>query len=258
MVRIAYGTSPHQVGDLHLPDAGSAPLVCLFHGGFWRMPYGREELTPVARDLAGVGFAVWNVEYRRVGPGGDPWPAAFVDVDALLAHLPALGREYPQVDLGRLFLVGHSAGGHLAFWAASRRRSGPPSAVIGLAPLLDLAAVHEAGLGDGAVEAFLGGTPSELPARYREASPRALLPLGVRQLVFHGDADEAVPLALSEAYVRAAVNSGDDASCVVLEGTDHMAFLDPASRAHAAVRQCLEAAAWRHWRVAFDSAPGTR
>lgn len=246
MLTIAYGPDPDQAGDLYLPETPDAPLVCLFHGGFWRMPYGREELSPVAGDLCRRGLAVWNLEYRRVGPEGHGWPATFQDVDAAIAHLPALRREHPRVDLRRVVLVGHSAGGHLAFWAASRHhRSAPatgPAAVIGLAPLLDLLAAHASGLGNNAVEALLGGSPSDVPERYEQASPRALLPLGLRQYVIHGDADLAVPLSLSQAYVGAARRAGDDATCIALAGTDHMAFLDPHSEAHTVLCQCIREA----------------
>jgi acetyl esterase/lipase len=245
MHTLAYGPGPDQIGDLYLPGTANAAMVCLLHGGFWRMPYGREELSPIAHDLCGSGFAVWNLEYRRVGPEGHPWPATFRDIEAALAHLPALRQAHPQLDLRRLFLVGHSAGGHLAFWAAAQtRRAGPvhPAAVIGLAPLLDLVAVHRAGLGNNAVEAFLGGPPAAVPERYQEASPHALLPLHLRQLVLHGDADAAVPLGLSHAYVEAARRAGDDATCIALAGTDHMAFLDPQSEAHRVLRQCLSTA----------------
>ncbi len=243
MHTLAYGPDPVQVGDLYLPAGTRAPLVCLFHGGFRRTPYGRDQLEPIAIDLCAAGLAVWNLGYRRVGPGGHPWPATLQDAEASLAYLPTLQATHPQVDLGRYFLVGHSAGGHLAFWAASRARSLSrplvPAAAIGLAPLLDLAAAYAAGLGDGAVELFLGGSPSTVPARYQTASPAAHLPLGVRQFVLHGDADTAVPATLSQAYVAQAQAAGDTATYMPLKGTDHMAFLDPRTEAYQVLRQHL-------------------
>jgi len=247
MLTHPYGPHPEQVGDLYLPQADHAPLVCLFHGGFWRMPHGRDQLHAIAKDLSTVGLAVWNLGYRRVGPGGHPWPATLEDAEAALAFLPALQRSHPQVDLDRLFLAGHSAGGHLAFWAASRAKQLPsalaPLWAVGLAPLLDLAAVHAAGLGDGAVELFLGGSPTELPDRYRLASPRALLPLGIRQYIIHGDADVVVPPRFSQAYSASARSAGDDIRTDFLPGIDHMAFLDPASAAHQHLRRWLQSAA---------------
>jgi len=243
MRTVAYGAAPDHVGDLFLPETARAPLVCLLHGGFWRMPYGREELSSVAHDLCGLGYAVWNLEYRRVGPGGHGWPATFDDVEAVLDHLPRLQAAEPRVHGTGVVFVGHSAGGHLAFWAAARAARTPgrvrPAAAIGLAPLLDLAAVHAAGLGDHAVEALLGGSPAALPSRYHEASPRALLPLGVRQYLIHGEADKAVPLHLSRDYELAARQAGDDVTCIALPGADHMGFLDTHSDGHRALCTCL-------------------
>ena len=227
--------------------APRVPLVCLFHGGFWRMPYGRDQLQPVAADLCTAGLAVWNLGYRRAGPGGHPWPATLQDVEAALTYLPTLHQAYPQVDLGRLVLAGHSAGGHLAFWAASTAmrlpRPLPPTAAIGLAPLLDLDAVYTAGLGNRAVELFLGGSPSTVPERYQQASPAARLPLGIRQYVLHGEADAAVPPSLSQAYVAKARAAGDDVTYMALTDADHMAFIDPGSQAYRVFRQVLLSAA---------------
>jgi acetyl esterase/lipase len=247
MQTIPYGPGLDQVGDLYLPAASRAPLVCLLHGGFWRMPYGRDQLRPLALDLCQAGLAVWNLEYRRIGPGGAAWPATLQDVEAALIHLADLQRAHPLIDLDRLCLVGHSAGGQLAFWGASRARhlAHPPrpAAALGLAPLLDLVAAASANLGNGAVQSFLGGPPSTVPERYQTASPTALLPLGVRQWVLHGEADAEVPPSFSRAYVALAQTAGDEVTYVPLARTDHMALIDPTSAAYHMVRECLLAAA---------------
>ena len=103
--------------------------------------------------------------------------------------------------------------------------------------------MHAAGLGDGAVELFLGGSPTEVPDRYRLASPRALLPLGVRQYIIHGDGDVVVPARFSQAYSASAHSAGDDIRFDILPGVDHMAFLEPASAAHQQLRRWLQSAA---------------
>ena len=241
---IAYGPEPDQCGDLYLPSLTGAPLVCLFHGGFWRMPYGRDQLHPMASELANAGLAVWNLGYRRIGPGGALYPATLHDVELALAHIPVLRTRYAQIHASRLLFLGHSAGGHLAVWAAAkaRRHGESPSAAIGLAPILDLVAAANADLGNGAVQAFLGGAPAAVPERYATASPAALLPLGIQQWVFHGEADADVPAALSRAYVAKAVAAGDPVSLVTLPGVDHMTLIDPSSPAFHAVRQRVLAA----------------
>ncbi|MHB1313201.1 MAG: alpha/beta hydrolase [Gemmatimonadaceae bacterium] len=243
---IAYGPAPNQAGDFYPPAADRAPLICLFHGGFWRMPYGRDQLHAMAEDLRAAGLAVWNIGYRRVGEEGSPWPATLLDVEAALTHLPAVQRAHPAIELSRIVLLGHSAGGQLAFWAASRmqRLAQPlrPIAVMGLAPVLDLAAAAAANLGNGAVPQFLGGAATVVPERYGVASPIALLPLRVRQWVLHGEADTDVPPSLSEEYVSRAAAAGDEVTYVPLPDADHMALIDPGAPAYQVVRASVLAA----------------
>jgi pimeloyl-ACP methyl ester carboxylesterase len=77
---------------------------------------------------------------------------------------------------------------------------------------------------DGAVATFMGGMPEDLPDRYAEASPRELLPLGVRQILVHGTKDPEVPYEMSERYVEAAAG---EAELVPLEGAAHFEPIDP-------------------------------
>jgi acetyl esterase/lipase len=135
-------------------------------------------------------------------------------------------------------VVGHSAGGQLALWAAaSGGEYGPRrvrvAAAVGLAPVADLKWAYEQRCGNAAVENFLGGSPEEYPRRYREASPAERLPLGVRQLILHGTSDEDVPVEISRRYAQAAAAAGDDVTFRELPDTPHMDFVDPASGATA-------------------------
>ncbi len=246
MHTFAYGPHPDQVGDLYVAAAANAPLVCLLHGGFWRMPYGRDQLDALASALAVTGCAVWNIGYRRVGPGGTPWPATLEDVRAALAAPPDLQRRVQALALSRVVLLGHSAGGHLAFYAAARaRQSGLPhgvAAVIGLAPMLDLDAAHRQDLGPNAVANFLGGSPEAVPERYRDASPIDQLPLGVPQWILHGAEDTVVPPGMSRSYAEAARAAGDSVTHDELHGMDHMGLIDPTSAAFPLIRRYLSAA----------------
>jgi acetyl esterase/lipase len=249
MRTINYGPSESQVGDLYLPNATRPPVVCLLHGGFWRMPYGRQELDLVARDLASRNFAVWNLEYRRIGEPDGGWPGTFEDVAAGIDHLASLVVEGIELDLGRLVVVGHSAGGHLALWSSARdHRKSPlrmparvrPAGAVGLAAVVDLARAFSLGAGDSAVGAFLEGSPDQQPARYAAASPIALLPLGVNQLIVHGGLDEVLPVELAREYVQAARAAGDSVQFPELPRAGHMDFLDPGSDAHATLCAWLE------------------
>jgi len=238
---LRYGPHPDHVANLHLPAGeGPFPTVVLIHGGFWRDGWDRTLMTALAATLAAAGTAAWNIEYRRVGQEGGGWPGTFLDVAAAIDHLAG----FDAVDASRVVTCGHSAGGHLALWAAARHRlpagapgAGPvvlPCAAVAQAPVADLRAAFTAGLGRGAVRDLLGGGPDDVADRYAIADPLALAPLGVPQLLVHGTRDEIVPLSQSRAYARAA---GAEAELVELDGADHFDVIDPA---HAAWRAVLE------------------
>src|SRR3954470_6857017 len=179
--RLRYGSHRDQNAELFLPaGAGPFPLVVVSHAGWWRASRTRTKLytRPLGLDLVAHGFAVLNAEYRRVGAGGG-WPATFDDARAVVA----LAREQPEA--GRLAILGHSAGGHLALYAAAE---GGVDAVVALAAPSDL----EARPGP-ETHALMGGTPEEVPERYALGNPIRRLPLGVPILLVHGSADETVP-----------------------------------------------------------------
>jgi acetyl esterase/lipase len=207
-------------------------VVILLHGGFWHHAWGLDLMFDVAGDLLERGLAVWNLEYRRVGEAGAGWPGTFDDVLAgfdALAGLP----EAAALDLRSIRVAGHSAGGHLALWlAAERGPSAGGSAVVtgavGLAAVPDLRYAWESGVGEEAVEALLGGPPDLVPERYRYASPAERLPIGVRQLLVHGERDRVVPPGLSSRYVAEAGASGDQAELQIFAKTGHMDVINPA------------------------------
>jgi acetyl esterase/lipase len=245
----SYGSLTSQEGDLYLPHLSRPPVVCLLHGGFWRMPYGRDEFTAIAKDLAARSYAVWNIEYRRLGATGGGWPGTLHDVALAIDHLATLVADGIELDLNRVIVAGHSAGGHLALWIVARNKpaniSSPvrvqPIAAAGLAAITDLARTFELNAGRGAVNEFLGGSPSQYPDRYAAASPIELLPLGVRQLIIHSVKDETFPIVLSRSYATAAQASGDCVEFVELPDAGHMDFLDPGSKAHLTLCEWLAA-----------------
>jgi acetyl esterase/lipase len=168
-------------------------------------------------------------------------------VAAALDALPDLPVAH-RLDLSDVTVIGHSAGGHLAAWAAGRGRV--PAGAPGAAPrvrvrtavlqagVLDLVDADEQQLGGGAVRAFLGGRPEELPERLAGADPVRLLPTGARVLCVHGEQDDVVPVRQSERYAAAARAAGDTVEVRVVPG-DHMVLIDPRAPAWRTVRDWL-------------------
>jgi len=235
----SYGPAASQVGDLHLPQAEHPPVVVLLHGGFWRLPYGYDQYTPIAEDLVRRGYAAWNLEYRRIGEPGGGWPNTLRDVSLGIEHLAKLKAGGADLDLSRVITVGHSAGGHLALWAGGPRKlaAGDPApkvkvmAAVGQAPAADLKRIHELGCSNRVSLELTGGTPEQYPDRYHYGSPRALLPLGIPQLIVHGDEDDTVIEEIGREYAAAARKAGDKVEYVSFPGMGHFEHLDPTGHA---------------------------
>jgi len=246
---VRYGGGPEDVADVRLPrgrPGGTplvAPLVIFLHGGFWRARYDRAHTGPLATALAAAGYAVCVPEFRRTGQPGGGWPGTFDDVAAAVDRSPALVREATGPGViadGPALLAGHSAGGHLALWAAGRHRLGPDSGwhsalraagVVVLAGVSGLADCQGQGLGDGAAATLMGGGPGQFPQRYRDADPAALLPLGCPVRLVHGSLDDVVPAPMSRDYAAIGRAAGDDTTVTEVPGASHLDLIDPLSPA---------------------------
>lgn len=240
--------------------------MVVLHGGSWRAPYDRRHISPFAGFLARRGFAVASVEYRRgaegpgaEGAGDDPvagrWPDTFDDVAAALDALPELVRQHlPRADARRVVLTGHSAGGHLALWAAARHllpadapwltdRPAPLRGVVALAPIADFEVADRLGVCGGAARQLLGD--GELFAGRRPyADPALLLPTGIATTLVQGRADVDVPQAVAEAYADAAAKAGEVVGVTLLEDVGHYPLIDPAADACAVVAEEIAQLAW--------------
>jgi acetyl esterase/lipase len=236
--RHAYGAHAHQTCDLHLPAGrGPHPVAVVLHGGYWQAPYTKLIMRPLCQDLARRGYAAWNVEYRRLGRDGGGWPMTFDDVAAaidLLADLDGL-------DLSRVTLAGHSAGGQLALWAAGRRSlpPGSPGASprVSAARVLALAAVCDIAQAGKVAVALLGGPPSSVPDRWAQADPMRRIPLDVPVCLVHGVDDATVSVQRSRDYAAAAAAAGAPVTLIETAG-EHRAPIDPTTPAW------LAAAGW--------------
>jgi acetyl esterase/lipase len=246
-VRLVYGPEPLQFGDLRLPSGGgSHPLVVMIHGGYWQAIYNLIHAGHLCADLAAHGIATWNVEYRRLGDPGGGWPTVLEDATTAVEYVRELAGAYP-LDLERLVVMGHSAGGQLAL-LTSARTTLPLRAAISLAGVVDALAIHRTGDDNGVITRLLGGTHEELPERWREASPRRQLPLGIRYILACGTDD--VHWGPSEEMAAAASAAGDDVELLPLRGAGHFELVDPFAPEWGVIRakldELLRPAASRH------------
>jgi len=257
--RITYGADSSQYGELRMPAGpGPHPLVVLIHGGCFKAAYATANYFGAMADaLKADGIATWNIEYRRLGEPGSGWPGTYLDVGRAVDHVRAIAGEY-HLDLGRVVVVGHSAGGHLAMWTAARRRLTEASELFTADPLrvrgvMDLAGPvdmtanipgYEALCRDTVITSLLGGTPAAVPDHYAQASAIKLLPLAIPQVLVLGSREDFVPLPLVDAYVQAATQAGDPVRRILIPGAGHFEIASPLSftwpQVKAAIGQLLD------------------
>lgn len=216
---IAYGPGPLQFGNLRLPKRpGPHPVVLFIHGGCWLSQYDIAHAAAFEQALADSGFAVWSLEYRRVGNEGGGWPGTFADIAQGADFLRELATRY-ALDLNRVIASGHSAGGHFALWLAARTkipRASPLLAadplvvhgVLSLAPAPDLEGLHASGVCGNVINRLMGGSPAENPDRYAAASPMQLVPIAVPQVHVIGALDRNWA-PIGRAYLARARAAGD-------------------------------------------------
>jgi acetyl esterase/lipase len=237
-VVLRYGDDADHLIDVWLPAQPLAgpephPLLLLIHGGFWRQEWDRMHVRPLANALRQEGFAVAAMEYRRTGDSGG-WPTTFDDTRTVVDTLTGLLESVaPGQAATGLTVIGHSAGGHLAMWAATRCAG--VTAAVGLAPVADLYAAYNRNLDAGAVRDLLGGSPDEHPDRYRAADVASALPAGTPITVIHGDQDLQVPVEMSRDLAAA----GSGVEYIELAGIEHFGLIDPRSAAYPVVLETV-------------------
>ncbi|MDE2818224.1 MAG: alpha/beta hydrolase [Chloroflexota bacterium] len=246
--RYSYGEDSQQFGELYLP-ASDPPhrTIILIHGGGYRAMYDLKPMGSVARALADDGFAVWNIEYRRAGNGGD-FPQMFLDVAAAADHLRRLADRH-SLALDSVLSVGHSAGGHLALWLAGRHKAPPASPLyaadslpiagaVALAPIADIRFAVEKKLSSEALLQVMGGDAQVAPENYRAGSPRELLPLGSPQAHIVGTEDAAI-MNNVKVYLAAARSAGDKAQLIEAPRVGHFEIVSTGAPAFRTVRETI-------------------
>ncbi|SNS73805.1 Acetyl esterase/lipase [Granulicella rosea] len=255
--RIHYGPGEFQFGDLRLPAPGRpAPLVVFVHGGWWKSEYDLTYGGHLCHALKADGIATWSLEYRRVGDAGGGWPGTFQDVAAGFDYVATLAKSYP-LDLSRVIVMGHSAGGHLAFWLAGRhhipessplylpRPIVPVHGAISLAGAVDLRLTIElAGYFTFAhdkqeVYDLMGGSPKVHPDRYAAGDPGELVPLNVPQALVQGAEDSQIPPQLPARWAERGRRLGEQVTVRMVPNAGHFEVVDPESAAWQVVRASL-------------------
>ncbi|MFB9861709.1 alpha/beta hydrolase family protein [Rufibacter immobilis] len=250
--RIAYGTDSLQFGVLRLPEGkGPFPVVVLIHGGCWLAQYNYSYMNHASAALTKAGFATWNMEFRRVGNPGGGWPGTFLDVAQGVDFVRELAKRYP-VNAKEVVLMGHSAGGHLALWAASRKslpRHSPlytrnplkSKGVVSLAGIPDLKAYALApGSCNQAVPQLLGGMPDQVPDRYAQASAVGLLPMRLPVKLVQGVKDPIVPVSQAEALAQHSSQRNYLVKTVLLPNAGHFDLVAPTSPVWPTIEQAVK------------------
>lgn len=251
--RIAYGEHPLQFGDLRIPEGeGPWPVAILIHGGCWQSIATAQYFDRVAEAVTDMGVATWNLEYRPVDVEGGGWPGTFLDVGLGVDRLRGLAEEH-NLALERVITLGHSAGGHLALWAAGRPRIPadselhtadplPISGVVSLAGVPELRrfrTVDPPTCGEGIVDRLMGGGPRERPDRYIAGSPFQMLPLSVQQIHITGRQDEIVPADQVSAYNYESQSAGDASQLIVVPDAGHYEVVWPGTDAWGRVQEAV-------------------
>lgn len=240
---LSYGANPRQIGELRLPaNKGLHPVVIVLHGGCWSDKFADLRYTSAISDaLRDLGYATWNMDYRGIDNKDGGWPGTFLDVAQGVDYLRSISKKY-NLDLNKVLVIGHSAGGHLALWLGARHNlpSNSPfyqanplrlRGVIALGGVPDLRNFRSHGqetCGSDVVSALLGSKEEAIEAHYRQASPMDMLPLKTQQILIYGTEDPVAPDTLT-AYLSKAKQKGDSVKLIRIPYAGHHEYTVPNS-----------------------------
>jgi acetyl esterase/lipase len=235
--RVAYGADPNQFLEVRLPRAKGPHAVLLnIHGGFWRAKYDLAHTGQLCEGLRAADVATFNIEYRRVGNAGGGWPGTFEDIRSAYRLVQQEHSRF-HLNLSRLVVMGHSAGGQLALCLAAHETS--LQRAISLAGVVDLRKAFALHLSHDAVAEFLGGKPDAVPDHYQEADPMEFNIRHARQWLVHGSDDDTVPPQFSRNYVMQKKKAGESAELLEIPHAGHFDLIDPTSKAFRLVRSTV-------------------
>ncbi len=247
---LPYGEAPSQKVELFLPRPDAEhpdalrPVVVLIHGGCWQKAIaGPEIMRPAAGAFVEKGYAVWSIGYRGIDEEGGGYPGTYQDVgkaiDLLRDHA-----EANKLDLNRVVVFGHSAGAHLALWAAGRSKLPAASPLASEKPLRPRAVVGVGGIGslknwEQEIGLICGAdtvaklAPGEGDARFADTSPELLLPTGIPVVMLHGVFDPVTYPAIGFDYIQAVRKAGDRGDIQIAPVSGHFEVIAPGTSAFA-------------------------
>ena len=208
--------------DAYVPNGdGPFPVAVVLHGGGWSGGDKAGDTLPICRALADSGFVVLTPNYR-LAPA-HRWPAAALDVQSALDWAKARAADFGG-DANRLALIGYSAGGQLACFAATQSSHAARAVVLFSAPVDLVADTKRRGELSPSLRDLIGA--NEISPTVEEKLA-AMSPLNFVKsdlppfLLLHGTADQSVlfdqSLALREKLNAAKV----PCELITLEGAPH-------------------------------------
>ena len=250
-----YSDQQTHYADIRIPKndklrtAAGYPVMVVIHGGAWRSQTTLDRLSPLAEALTDFGIASWNIEFSKLGNTEGPpnftqhggYPGSFLDVGEAVDYLRTIAPEY-NLDLSRVIILGHSSGGQLALWAASRHKIDPSSPLYVADPLPIKGVVSLAGIADMEYALNVGNrvdiltylavaSNTDAALLFPSTSPYQMLPNGVRTSHLVGTDDNQWRIDAIHNYVNQVITLGGEAHATDLEGASEIDVLDPCSPA---------------------------
>lgn len=210
--------------DVYLPVVlkPDTPVLVMVHGGAW-LSGAKGAYEPLARNFAAEGVVAIVPEYR-FSPGVRH-PDHAEDIRAALRWTRDQSAKY-GFDPKRIFLMGHSAGAHMAAWLATAVEPGDadPAGFIGIAGIYDLPQLDR--VWPGYDKWFLNIAFGERGAAWKDASPARRPILNKRPwILVHGEADELCDVGQSKAFAEHLKQQGVSVEFVLDKTSDHFGVL---------------------------------